>query len=107
MINMIFARYAKFIIIPPAFTDYWIYYTNKPARHVTALSHGEMLFLGEASRSNRIAKTYDGIIYLAPIKRNQDETEHAETEKRYIGGYHQYKNKGVKHGKKKAAPFSE
>lgn len=103
MINMIFARYAKYIIIPTAFSDFWVYYTNKKPRHVNSLSHGEMLFLGEAARSNRIIKTHAGVIYQAPIKRSPDETEHSETEKRYIGGYHQTKKKGKNYGKKKAA----
>lgn len=108
MINMIFGHYVKSKI--PGFynAEFWIYYANKPARHVEeyGLSRGECAFLCEAEKNNRVVKTYDGFIYLSPIKRNPDETGHSETEKRYIGGYHQTKKKGKNYGKKKAAPLS-
>lgn len=105
MINMIFGHYVKSKI--PGFynAEFWVYYTNKPARHVEeyGLSRGECAFLCEAEKNNRVVKTFDGFIYLSPVKKSPDDSGSNEPEKRYIGGYHQYKYKGGKHGKKKAA----
>ena len=104
MINMIFAEYADWI--QPRghfFSDFWIYYTNRPSRHIKRgqkLTKKELDFMAQAVRNNHIVKSYSGILYKCVDSKAQFNLEEREREHRdrAFQGYHK---KGKNYGKKK------
>ena len=107
MINMIFAEYADWIRLRGEFfSDFWIYYTNRPSRHIRRggrLTKKELDFMAEAVRNNHIVKSYSGILYKCVDSTKQFDMEERAQEHRdrAFQGYHK-KGKAKNHGKKKA-----
>lgn len=109
MINMIIAQYADWI--QPRgyfFSDFWIYYTNRPARHIRhsqKLKKAELDFIAAAVRNGNIVKTYTGIIYKCVDSKSQFDLTEREREHRdrAFQGYHK---KEKSHVKKKAVTHS-
>lgn len=107
MINMIIARYADWI--QPRgffFSDFWVYYTNRPSRHIRRcdkLKKAELDFIAAAVRNGNIVKTYTGIIYKCVDSKAQFDLDERERvyKDRAFQGYHK-KEKSTSHGKKKA-----
>ena len=104
MINQIFAHYAEWIIPRGQFfSDFWIYYTDRPSKHIKRdqkLTRKELDFMAEAVRNNHIVKSYSGIIYKCVDSKAQFDLEEQERihRDRCFQGYHK---KGKSHGKKK------
>ena len=105
MINQIFAHYAEWIIPRGQFfSDFWIYYTDRPSKHIRRdqrLTRKELDFMAEAARNNHIVKSYSGILYrcVDSTKQFDMEARALEHRDRAFQGYHK---KGKNHGKKKA-----
>ena len=109
MINMIFAHYAEWIIPRGQFfSDFWIYFTDRPSKHIgrgQRLTRKELDFMVEAVRNNQIIKSYSGILYKCVDSKSQFDLTEREREHRdrAFQGYHK---KGKSHGKKKAVTHS-
>lgn len=104
MINQIFGQYADGIIPREQFfSDFWIYYTDRPSRHIRhnqKLTLKELDFIAEAVQNNHTMKSYAGILYRCVDSTKQFDLEEREREHRdrAFQGYHK---KGKSHGKKK------
>lgn len=90
--------------------EFYVYYSDRPAKHITAagrLTHRELYFMSDAIRHNRTIETYSGIIYQCVNTRTQFDPEERKREYyvRRFSGYH-HKKKRLNHGKKKAATLT-
>ena len=104
MINMIFGQYVRSIEPREFLGDFYIYYTNRPCKHITQtgrLTQRELYFISDAIRHNRTVETYSGVIYqCVDIQAQFDPAvRRHEYYIRRFAGYH-HKKKRVSHGKK-------
>lgn len=107
---MIFGQYERRIEPRDFLGDFYIYYTDRPTKHITQtgrLSVAELNFISAAIRANQTIETYAGIIYqCADIQAQFDKA--ARRHEYYIrrfAGYH-HKKKRVSHGKKERVTIS-